>query len=629
MPEGVVILNGESYTLLSEDLLPKGKRGISRSLRAAVPSDPGRLVTRRWKLSGPLGASREGADGFLGVDYADNIATDNDDLATSAMARNAVTLTGLDPPTTAGVVLGSTKLGAGVLGPAYAAGNCEFFDEDRGQLFYHRDRASTQVDPSDMSVKQTVVHKAKVQGAAIWKDHGVIGLGIDSAMKRRKTVRATSSDYELVSIRGTPIGSKALKKGSDRLWMVVADPSEEFTNHLRFTLDDFISASCSFAVRDDKIPATGFGTLGALTIVGIELGAGSFTDAGTPVAVAEPLEGHRSANNGKHFATMWGWEYFTTDVGLFAWNGGLVTNPVGPEANRRFEGPIDGRPTALLAYKDSIWVAYLTPAGATYIIRGVFGPRTAATGVPDWYPWLKIASTEVHMLGSTGQRTNPTPTWGVGTNMEYGTLGRRGRDIADSNYRFGVTGGTLFLTTLMGDQHVLRNLRYGQFRCENMVSGDSWQLAVSVDEAAAVNVGAAVTANGVARAIPVSGGVPLTTVNGYSFKPQLTQVAAGTGSATAPPQIRGFLDLTFDERPDVIEEVTLVLLLDDANPRTQYDRLKTLADSDTGSPVKVKLPDDFPDTTVYGIVAGVDEFKDVTGDAVEAVTVRIHQWELS
>ena len=629
MPEGVAVINRESYTLLAEEQLPKGRRALSRSLRASVPSDPGRLVTRRWKLSGPIGPSREGADGFLGVDYADNLATDNDELVTSAMARNAVTLTGFDPPTTSGVVLGSTKFGAGVLGPAYAAGNCEFFDEDRGALFYHRQRGTTQLQASDMSVQQTVVHPAAVAGVAIWKDKGYLGLGIESAMMRRVTVRSGGSDYETVSIRGTPIGSKALRKGSDRLWMVVADPSEEFTNHLRYTLDDFVSASCSFAVRDDKIPATGIGTLGALTIVGNELGAGSFTDQGVPVAVAEPLEGHRSANNGKHFATMWGWEYFTTDVGLFAWNGGLVTNPVGPEANQRFEGPIDGRPTALWPYKDSVWVAYLTPAGDTYILRGKFGPLTAALGIPDWYPWLKLSSTEAHMIGSTGQRTNPTITWGEGTNMAYGTLGRRGRDIADSNYRFGVTGGTLFLTTLMGDQHVLRNLRYGQFHCENMVSGDSWQLAISVDEATAVNIGSAVTANGVARAVPVSAGVPLTTVNGYFFKPQLTQVAAGAGSSTAPPQIRGFLDLTFDERPDVIEEVTLVVLLDEVNPRTQYNRLKTLAEPDTASPVTVKLPDDFGDTTVYGIVAGVDEFKDVKGDAVEAVTVKIHQWELS
>ncbi len=89
--------------------------------------------------------------------------------------------------------------------------------------------------------------------------------------------------------------------------IVTADNQEMFSNHARYSLDDLISVSCSFAVGDQKIPATGIGTLGVLTMIGNELGAGSFTDAGKPVKMVEPVKGHRSANNGVHFANYEGW----------------------------------------------------------------------------------------------------------------------------------------------------------------------------------------------------------------------------------------------------------------------------------------------------------------------------------
>ncbi len=627
---GAIWINSKEYPLLADNLLPSGRRGYVRSLRPSAPSDPGRVQTATWKLSGPLGQSRESPEGFLGHDYSDNIDTRNKDLLTSAAARNAVTLTGLDPPTTGGGTYGGDNYGGAVYGPAYAAGNTQFIDEDRGELFFHRDKASTQVDPSDMSVVQTVIHPANVDGAAVWQDRGYLGLGIDAAMVRRVKVTSTGSKYEPVLISGIPIGAKALTAGSDRLWMVTADNQEMFSNHARYSLDDLISVSCSFAVGDQKIPATGIGTLGVLTMIGNELGAGSFTDAGKPVKMVEPVKGHRSANNGVHFANYEGWLYFTTDVGLYAWNGGLTVNPVGPEADLDFEGAIDGRPTALWDYKDSLWCAYLTPGGNTYILRGDFkegSGGTADTGRLDWYPFRLQSSTEVHVIGSTGQRTNPTIIWGEGTNAAYATLGRRGRDIADANYVFGTDGGTWFGSTMMRNLHMVKNLRYARFITENCDATNTWQLAVSVDEGAYVNVGAAVTTNGLQTVFPVSGSppTPLSTVNGHTFKFRLTQVADDPAN---PPQVRGFLTAVYDELPDMIQEVTVIVNLGGVpKSKTLFDQLEVLADDGTASPVTVRLPDDPTNTDLYGFVVGVDEVRDIKGDGIQSAIVRLHIWE--
>ena len=144
---GTIWINGKDYLLLADKLLPSGRRGYVRSLRPSAPSDPGRVQTATWKLSGPLGQSRESPEGFLGHDYSDNIDASNNDLLTSAAARNALTLTGLDPPTTAGAVFGDSNFGEAVFGPAYSAQNVEFIDQDRGSLFFHRGKASVQVEP--------------------------------------------------------------------------------------------------------------------------------------------------------------------------------------------------------------------------------------------------------------------------------------------------------------------------------------------------------------------------------------------------------------------------------------------------------------------------------------------------
>ena len=64
-----LLLNGENYPVGADSLLPKGKRAYSREQRASQLSDPGQLVIKTWKLSGPLGRSRQSGPS-LGIDWA-------------------------------------------------------------------------------------------------------------------------------------------------------------------------------------------------------------------------------------------------------------------------------------------------------------------------------------------------------------------------------------------------------------------------------------------------------------------------------------------------------------------------------------------------------------------------------
>lgn len=638
-PERAVItIAGVKYTMAAQSQLPKGRRAITRRSRESQASDRGRLRTARWQLSGPIGASREvlttGGEGFLGHDYSLGLDTYNDALLTSGIAVNDVTLTGSDPVGASGsAAFGGFAFGAsGVkFGGPVGGQNVTHFDEDRAHLFAHRGRISTQVDPSDWGVIQGVLHDATVVGAAVWFGKGYLGQGGTNAMQRRLSVTASDATYEDVKISSTDVLAKELVVGNDRLWMVRASTTSANDNEARYTLDDFASISNSFIIGDPLIGGTGLGVHGPYALMGSEVGAYGFTDAGKPFNILRAVRSHRSQNNGRQWASIWGWAFTTTDIALYSMDPiSSIANPagIGSDRLRGFEG-FSGRHTAIHEYREDLLDAVLTPAGHTHLLRGVFNPRNAP-GQPDWYPFAYEASTEVHSIFGTSVPTNPTVVWGSGTNLAYVTRGRGGSDIFDSNYRFSVAGGTWFGTTLMRDQHMMKNVRLARFATENLVSSDSWQLAVSVDEGSYVNVGSSVTSDGYQVVRPVSGGVPLATVDGHAIKPRLTQVAGGSGSNTSPPQIRGTLEITYDERPDRIEEFDVVLIpaTRGRSNRTDIDALLAQADPDTtSSPVTFRLPDRTSDD--YGFVSQVSDIQDLLGDGVESVTVQIQVWETS
>ena len=289
-----------------------------------------------------------------------------------------------------------------------------------------------------------------------------------------------------------------------------------------------------------------------------------------------------------------------------------------------FEGPVDGYPTEVKAFKDSIWVAYLNPDGTTYIFRGTFNPaETPGSGRPDWYNFRKLSSLECHAIGGV-ERDVPTLIIAEDENITYYGLSTRGREIADPDYSYDTSGGQAFLTTLMLPQGAKGNLRYAKFQTENCSPSNTWQLAVDVDDAGSyINIGSAVTTNGMQTVRPVSAGAPLGTVSFNSVKPRLTQVSA---NSTTPPQIRGALTMSFDLRPDMVQEIDVLLEMNSASDLTN---LQALIGVGQLNPVTLRLPTQTAvNTDLYGYVITA-EWHDRTDPTDNVALVKLRQWETS
>lgn len=635
LDSALITLNGVDYTIATEGRSPSGRRAYTRRTRPTNANDPGRLRTASWKLSGPIGLSREDDFGRLGHDFSQNLETRFDSLLTSAVKLTGVTLTGSDPGDGSSGNFGSPKFGAaGVkFGTTRSGASVDQFTEDRGYVFVRRGAISTQVN-SSWSVVDSTSFDGLTSGEDIWFNKGYIGLGESVPLQRRLTINVSAGNepgarYEDVQVSGANIYARSVRATSDRFWLIRADSTVSNDNQARFTLDDFSSISNSFTVGPPGEQATGIGSLAAHTFFGGERGIYSFLATGAPKPVTHALKGHKSKNNGRQLEEQWGWAYGISDLTLYAFTD-RQANPVGVGSDLmlKFEG-FGGRPTAVFPWRESLLVAYEDDdSGNVHVLQGLFGTRTGATGQPDLYPYAYLTSTTVNALGATSVATNPANLIANGTNMYYALRGRGANDTTDTNYVYGVGGGSWFGSTLMRQQDTLKNVRFGTFTTENMVSGDSWTLAVSLDGGSYVNVGSAVAANGFNQVFPLTGSTPLTTVNGRTIKPRLTQVAGGSGSSAAPPQIRGTLTLSYDERPELIDEITVTVLPgeDSTRRQTAIDALVTLAGDGTASPTTIRLPDE--DTDVHGYVIG-SELTDMDGDGVMGQTLVIHLWEVS
>ena len=629
----IALLNGARYQLVSDSMLPQGLRAWSRLKRQSEPSDPGVQRVAQWRLSGPIGLSREDvAGGPLAVDYTQNMDTLYENMLLPGPARNAIDVTAdHSPPADApydGFAYDEAPYDGGT--SSYLGTAVAYIDEDRGSLFFHDGALSTQVEPSGMTAVQTKTHGAAVRGAVMWRNKGYLGLGGNSIMQRRATVSSTASTYENVS----SFYAGSLVVGPDRIWMV--DPEDSTESTLRYSLDALATRSNAFPIGDPGIPSTGLGTYGRSATVGSELGAYGFNELGQPTRVLESLRGQRSVLNGEWITTLWGWTYITTSIGLKATIPGQVETPAGPGADRRYEGP-NGRVTAIWPYKDALFSASLTADGDAYVYRGEFddgryGGNTSSTGRPAWFPFCYLSSVEVGVLFSTALRTNPTLLVGESGEASYWTLSELDRDIDDPLYRYHTGTGTWFGTTMMRNPNLHKNARYFTYLAENVDSSNKFQIAISVDDGSYVNIGGEITSTGHDKRYPATGGVPLTTVNGHFYKPKITCTSAST---TVAPTLRGTLDMIYDERPAMITQHTFIVELgatqkgyDAAN--ADYTALTNLlAEHGAGaaSPFAFQIPGET--NTVYGLMVDVSDVTDMKPDAIQRAQVTVQEWPTS
>lgn len=77
-----ISIDGKSYRLASESTLPRGAVLWDVSVEPSQAGDPSVAKVARWRVDGPLGYSFEGPDGYLGMDYGDNVDTRWDGLTT-------------------------------------------------------------------------------------------------------------------------------------------------------------------------------------------------------------------------------------------------------------------------------------------------------------------------------------------------------------------------------------------------------------------------------------------------------------------------------------------------------------------------------------------------------------------
>ena len=574
----IALLNGERYQLVSESMLPAGKRAWTRIKRKSEPSDPGVQKVAQWRLSGPIGLSREDVSGgSLAVDYTQNMDTLYENMLLPGPARNPIDVTAGLPPSTPvpydGFAYDTAPYDGGT--SSYLGTAVAYIDEDRGSLFFHDGASSTQIEPSGMTAV-----------------------------------------------------------GPDRIWMV--DPEDPNESSLRYSLDALATRSNAYPIGDPGIPSTGLGTYGRSAIVGSELGAYGFNELGQPTRVLESLRGQRSVLNGEWITTLWGWTYITTSIGLKATIPGQVENPAGPGADRRYEGP-NGRVTAIWPYKDALFAASLTADGDAYVYRGEFddgryGGNTPSTGRPAWFPFCYLSSVEAGVIFSTALRTNPTLLVGEDGEASYWTLSELDRDIDDPLYRYHTGSSVWHGTTMMRNPNLHKNARYFTFLAENCDASNKFQIAISVDGGAYVDVGTTIVSDGHGEVFPTNAGVPLTTVNGHFFKTRITCTSAST---TTPPTLRGTLDMVYDERPNMLTQHTFFVELGATRKGFNSSELdfttltSLLADHGVGaaSPFAFQVPGETD--TVYGLVVDVSDVSDMKPDAIQQAQITVQEWPTS
>lgn len=642
-----------------------GKRAIQRSYRDANASDAGRIRRVEWRFGGgghgptpvvgAIGASLFSTAGYLGVDLVQNLETRWDDRLISAIEQTALALDTDDPPGT-GAYFGTSYFSAGGVGGTYfgassvSGQDVVVFDEQAGYLFAERGPVSTQIimTTTPWSVVNSVVLDANIRDSTHWRGDVYLAMGSSIPQQRRYSVSAAGSFYQ-DTVADSPSGlvySSAIKRGSDRAWYVDASQGNGTFNYVGYTLDKFLNLASPFQVGDPDLSVNGIGSFGPLTDFGSADSIYNFTDQGKPVPLSKAFDALHSEMNGAQFADPgFGWHYYISVTGLRAHNLQGDDNPVGiGERMRGFTGH-NGIATAIFAARGELWVVYQTSGGDLYGYRGLFGPETAETGQPLFFPWFyDPASTCTAIFSSTTPNAgtqNVTMIRADGTDLSHMAIAANGRDDL-ANTIYSTAGGAAYLTTFDKDVNLLKTLRVVRLQTRGLESGSSWQVLMGFDTSPIApttstytSIGTVAT-NGYKTSQPVMSGIPLSSISGHTIKPKVIQVAGGASAAATSPELRGTLEIEYDERPDQIEEIHVVVKIDVSSPTDNYlwDILRQLVGSTEAGPFAIQLPDDLqPGVSVssgggqkYAMLQAVSARTDITDSSIEAVDLYFETW---
>lgn len=126
-----------------------------------------------------------------------------------------------------------------------------------------------------------------------------------------------------------------------------------------------------------------------------------------------------------------------------------------------------------------------------------------------------------------------------------------------------------------------------------------------------------------------------------------TAATAWTGTANAststwnlaqvtPPELDGTFEIEYDERPEQIEEIRVVVKLDPGTPSDNqlYTQLRQLVGSSVNGPLKIQLPDDLPPAisaasgggTKYAMLQSVTKRDDIKDGSIEGIELYLEVW---
>lgn len=531
----------------------RGVQLVKATPRPSQPGDPGGRMFRDWTPWGHDGQSREGPAGFLGREYGDGSDGRRDYIDTLGPLISTLALSTYDGAVSAGYTLDvdlalDGAAGEGMLGGAVAVGNVvtsallkaggvTYLYLGRGQIPAKVRCSDLVLMPGpptfDASVTDSIVTYAE---AVTVRNELSMALGHGAAYQvlQEDGVDAVgdawnaNSDSEAFEVFGAapdrvvgmlyPAVKGNILTGANTM----KDPNWQ-------TVDSLVNTDAEF---------TGFALDGNHWLVGTDRGPWVLdVDAGTFTPIMPGLD-----PSTEHARKMREWFPVGTIIPMrdgVRYSKSLRGESWGVERFLGNTSPVQGYPTGGDgSTKWFVQALYNELTGVTWLVAwrprqdGDQHPYPLSPYVIGKVPGSAVAR-EVRYLGFVGgERTTPLWVAGKGSDACYWKDAIAGPPaVVDTNYSY-IAAGTTYLTELFLDG-VIGDIEAIEFTTEGCSAGVTVQPKISIDGGASyVSLGSAITTNGNQRVLAVSGGAPLSTLQGaYRVKPALTYASNAEGSA--------------------------------------------------------------------------------------------------
>jgi len=619
-PRDTIRIAGVPYRLAVDG---KGATQYAKTQRASQPGDPGGIAYADWRVDGADLFSFEGADGYLGRDYGVNTDGRWEGVDCLGPLINTITLSTYDV-SNPGSELGGTYAELGVsmmLGPAVTIDNADgqALIQANGTWYAYitRGMVPAKVDLSDMSLDYSGLTLSA-------NATSIISTKNPTTTNRREISVGQGDSVAYQSVTEPNIGvhpngdtwaanssgqaARIFGVAPDRTVLIADKTVKGNIQTGAVTMTSPTWSTVATLTNLDAV-ATGFGLDGPFWTIGTTLGP-LYLDKDTAEFTTLIPEIDYSTENCRNMAPWFGLglviplkdgaRYLRSGTGQ-SW---------GVERFNGNASPVQGYPTGGDgSTKWYLQALYNEEDGDTYLIA--WRPRQAGDAHP--YPYsphtiAKFTGTEcryIDYIGTAGgERTNPTWMGGYDSNAFYFTAGRTSRWIDDANYQH-ASSGTTYLTELRRQPSVIKDIEAIELETEGCAAARTVSVYVSLDGAAAVQVGSSVTSNGFQRLVASSGGTPATSLHGGRFlKPEIRY---STNTSATSPKVRGSLRMRYRTRPRIVEVYRFTVELEDTNIKTSDEMYDYLTSQWNSAPVALN---DGPDQ--LSTYVRVDDVKLVT-----------------